>query len=446
VSTSSGPPAETASPDNLSAAEIVDEQTIRRIRAVLSGTSWGWLTRAVRTAWEKDLSRRRVRVNLPALRDSEAAAMADFFSWPTHRTGPISISLPRLDALLRASGLSAGLATCLTAAGGPLRDDAGQRRANKAAREAASDQLWAEAAAHPALERHPSLNAWLTYERRAGRLSATATVRHQVMFDALAVLAALPDPGTALARREGGGVGDAHALDHGPVQATVLRALTWLDGRPLANAGSVRRRMLWASAGVALDTVSSTVLVLNLILPGDGPAAATLAANAAAGLPARLTLGQVRHHLDTERSRSASTPGSVFVCENPTVIEAAAESLGPGAAPLICIEGRPSVAAILLLQELRNDGSQLRYHGDFDWPGVGIATTIIGLGAASWRFGAADYREGLISSSRPKPLPSPTGQVQTPWDHSLAQAMLDHRLAVEEETVMDGLIADLTVG
>ena len=191
---------------------------------------------------------------------------------------------------------------------------------------------------------------------------------------------------------------------------------------------------------------SSTVLVLNLILPGDGPAAATLAANAAAGLPARLTLGQVRHHLDTERSRSASTPGSVFVCENPTVIEAAAESLGPGAAPLICIEGRPSVAAILLLQELRNDGSQLRYHGDFDWPGVGIATTIIGLGAASWRFGAADYREGLISSSRPKPLPSPTGQVQTPWDHSLAQAMLDHRLAVEEETVMDGLIADLTVG
>jgi uncharacterized protein (TIGR02679 family) len=445
MSTPSGPPAETASLDNLSAAEIVDEQTIRRIRAVLGGTSWEWLTHVVRTAWEKDLSRRRVRVDLSTLSDSEAAAMADFFSWPTHRTGPISISLPRLDALLRASGLSAGLATCLTAASGPLRDDAGRRRADKAAREAASDQLWAEAAAHPAIVRHPSLNAWLADERRTGRLPAAAPVRRQVVFDALAVLDALPDPGTGLARLASRALGHAHALDDGPVQAAVLRALAWLDERPLAQVGSARRRMLWASAGVALDTVSSTVLVLNLILPGNGPASSTLAANAAAGLPARLTLGQVRHYLDAERSPSASTPVSVFVCENPTVVEAAADSLGAGTAPLVCVEGRPSVAAILLLQEMRDAGSELRYHGDFDWPGLAIARTVMGIGAVPWRLGAADYGDGLTFSRRLKRLPSPIGEVQTPWDQGLALTMLDHLTVVEEETVIDYLLADLTV-
>ena len=35
-----------------------------------------------------------------------------------HKTGSVTISLPRLDALLRASGLSAGLAACLTAKAG----------------------------------------------------------------------------------------------------------------------------------------------------------------------------------------------------------------------------------------------------------------------------------------------------------------------------------------
>jgi uncharacterized protein (TIGR02679 family) len=148
--------------------------------------------------------------------------------------------------------------------------------------------------------------------------------------------------------------------------------------------------MLWAGAGIAPDTVSSTVLVLGLTLPGSGAVSATPAANAAAGLPARLTPGQVRHYLEAERIPAASTPAKVFVCENPTVAEAAADILGARCAPLVRVEGRPSVAANLLLHELRNTGSELCYHGDFDWPGVAIAAPIIAAGAMPWRFGATD--------------------------------------------------------
>lgn len=436
-------PAVAASPDDLAVPEIIDEQGLRRIRQVLTGDSWRWLTCTVRAAWEKDLSRRRVHVDLSALGKSEIAAMADFLGWPTHKTGTVVVSLPRLDALLRASGLSAGLAACLIAAGGPLGDEAARRRADKAARDAASDELWAEATAHPALVRHPLLKAWLADERRTGRLPASPSARRQVLSDALAVLAALPDPGTGLARLASRILGHAHALDDGPVQAAVLRALAWPDDRPGTPAGSARRRMLWAGAGVALDTVSSTVLVLGLTLPGNGPVAATLAANAAAGLPARLTLGQVRHYLDAERAPAANTPARAFVCENPTVAEAAADALGARCAPLVCVEGRPSVAANLLLQELQNTGSELRYHGDFDWPGLAIASPIIAIGALPWHFGAADYRDGLTLNIRPKRLPTPPSQVQAAWDHALVRTMLDHLLAVEEETVIDRLLADL---
>lgn len=269
-----------------------------------------------------------------------------------------------------------------------------------------------------------------------------APARQQVLADTLAVLAALPDPGTGLARLATRVLGHAHALDDGPVQAAVLRALAWHD-EPGVLEGAVRRRMLWASAGVALDTVSSTVLVLGLTMPGNGPAAATLAANAAAGLPARLTLGQVRHYLDAERVQGTSAPATVFACENPSVAEAAADALGPRCAPLVCVEGRPSVAANLLMQELRDAGSRIHYHGDFDWPGLAIAGSVIGGGALPWRFGAADYKDGLALNARPKPLPEPVGEVQSPWDDALALAMRDHRMAVEEETVLDGLLADL---
>ncbi len=445
MNTPVGLPGGTLSPDNLSVPENIDQQGIARIREVLSADSWRWLTRTVRAAWEKDLSRRRVRVDLSALGDSETAAMADFLGWPTHKTGTSTVSLPRLDALLRASGLSAGLAACLTVAGGPLNDEAARRRAGKAAREAASDQLWAEVIAHPALARHPSLKAWLADERRTGRLPASPSARRQILSDTLAVLAALPDPGTGLARLANRILGHAHALDDGPVQAAVLRALAWLDDEPSVPAGSARRRTLWASAGVALDTVSSTVLVVGLTLPGNGPVASTLAVNAAAGLPARLTLGQVRHYLDAERVPVSDTPARVFACENPTVAEAAAGILGTRCAPLVCVEGRPSVAANLLLHELQNTGSRLHYHGDFDWPGLAIAAPIIAAGAAPWRFGTTDYRDGLTLNTRLKRLPAPTGRVWTPWDHTLARTMLDHLMAIEEEAVIDRLLADLAV-
>lgn len=432
---------------DLSVPEPLSGDDTERIWQVLRSPSWQWLTRTVRTAWEKDLTRQRIRIDLSTLEDIQVAAMADFLRWPTHKDEMVTISLSRMDALLRASGLGAGLAACLTATGGPLNDEAARRRTARAARQSVKDQLWAEAFSHPALTRHPRLEAWLADERRYGRVPADPQIRRRVLSDVLAVLDRLPHPGTSLAILAGRVLGHAHALDDGPVQAAVLRALAWLDERPDERVGAERRRMLWASAGVALDTVSSTVLTFGLVLPGSGPVSATLAANAAAGLPVRLTLGQVRHYLDKEREPIPDKLRTVFACENPSVVEAASNSLATRGAPLICAEGRPSVAAGLLLRELRDAGAALCYHGDFDWPGLDIARWVIAeAGAVPWRFGARDYREGLGLNQRPKRLSPSAGQARTPWDLDLMHAMLNHLVAVEEEIVMDLLLADLAAG
>jgi uncharacterized protein (TIGR02679 family) len=433
--------------DDLSMPEPLSENDTERIRRVLRGPSWRWLTRTVRTAWEKDLSRQRIRIDLSTLEDTQVAAMADFLRWPTHKSETITLALPRLDALLSSSGLGAGLAACLTAAGGPLNDEAAKRRADRTARQSINDELWAEAFGHPALTCHPKLEPWLADERLHGRIQADPRVRRRVLSDALAVLGTLPHPGTSLAILAGQVLGHAHALDDGPVQATVLRALAWLDDRPDERLGAERRRALWANAGVALDTVSSTVLTSGLILPGSGPVSTTLAVNAAAGLPVRLTLGQVRHYLGGEREPILDRLSIVFACENPSVVEAASNSLATRSAPLICTEGQPSVAAGLLLRELRDVGVELCYHGDFDWSGLNIARWVMAeSGAAPWRFGARDYREGLGRNLRPKRLSPPAGQARTPWDPDLLHAMLSHLAAVEEEIVMDLLLADLATG
>ncbi|MDP5184831.1 TIGR02679 family protein [Blastococcus sp. BMG 814] len=382
-----------------------------------------------------------MRVDLAGLTEAQVAAMANFLRWPTHRSGVVTVDLGRTDRLLRASGLQAGLAAALIAAGGPLRDTAGARRAARDAKAAAGVAVWAAAAEHPALARHPELAGWLADERAAGRMPGDPVVRGQVLTDALTVLAALPDPGTGLARLAQRTLGRAHALDGGPVVGAVLRALVRLTGRPVPE-GAAARRELWAAVGVAVDTVSSTALVCGLRVTGGGPLPVTLAVNADAGLAVRLTLAQVQAHLDG--GGGLTCPGEVFVCENPSVVEDAVARLGAACPPVVCVEGWPSVATMRLLTALIGDGARLRYHGDFDWQGLQIAAEVFGLGATSWRFGAGDYAAAL-SAAHPqlRPLGAVPAALTAGWDTDLVGAMTSAGLAVEEEHVLDLLVADL---
>jgi uncharacterized protein (TIGR02679 family) len=102
------------------------------------------------------------------------------------------------------------------------------------------------------------------------------------------------------------------------------------------------------------------------------------------------------------------------------------------------MSGNPAAAGIALLTR-----AAVRYHGDFDWPGIAIARRVFDRGAQPWRFGRADYLaavERLPADSRL----GLTGRAEaTPWDEELGAAMAAADIAVHEETIMDQLLADL---
>jgi uncharacterized protein (TIGR02679 family) len=141
-------------------------------------------------------------------------------------------------------------------------------------------------------------------------------------------------------------------------------------------------------------------------------------------------------------------PPVVWVCENPSVVEEAAEKLGARCAPLICVEGRPSVAATLLLGALSRSGTELRYHGDFDWAGLSIAASVIELGAVPWRMSAKNYLSALqrIRVRLPELAPAPSRTAAggaSAWDPILTLEMRARGVQIEEEHVVDDLLADL---
>src|SRR2546429_7545698 len=92
---------------------------------------------------------------------------------------------------------------------------------------------------------------------------------------------------------------------------------------------------------------------------------------------------------------------TVSVCENPSVIAAAAQRLGPRSLPLICTAGQPASAAQLLLDLLCRTGCRLRYHGDLDPPGIAIANMLMQRFAVDpWRMSAADYVSAVSTTDR----------------------------------------------
>ena len=96
----------------------------------------------------------------------------------------------------------------------------------------------------------------------------------------------------------------------------------------------------------------------------------------------------------------ASAGQQVFVCENPSVVEAAADRLGPRCAPLVCTYGKPSLAALRLLGALDACGARLRVRADQDEAGRSIVAGIRRHcpAATPWRYGAGEptYEEELI--------------------------------------------------
>jgi uncharacterized protein (TIGR02679 family) len=191
---------------------------------------------------------------------------------------------------------------------------------------------------------------------------------------------------------------------------------------------------------VYTDMLSGTVLTWQFRPPGDDGWSRMLRERAELGLVTHLTL----HELAVAVPASWSEPGRVVsVCENPQVMQAAVRA--GTETPLLCLSGNPASVGTQLLRYLVKAGIPVRYHGDFDWPGVAIAGRVIQQGAMPWRMAADDYVTAVADLDADHAVPLTGRPAPTHWDPLLAAAMSKHGLAVHEEFVLADLLADLGV-
>jgi hypothetical protein len=137
---------------------------------------------------------------------------------------------------------------------------------------------------------------------------------------------------------------------------------------------------------------------------GDEPPVRLLRERTMAGLESHLTLRDL--HRMTWRLHAST---EVFVCENPRVVEAAADH--GCRRPLVCVFGNPTTTALTLLDALH----------------------------------AADYAEHVAAArERGTPLRPLSGSpVDAVWDPELTPAMTALDAAVHEESALELLLTDL---
>lgn len=359
------------------------------------------------------------RFTLGNLSPHEATALADLLGRPRRRQASMQLSHAELDAALTRAGVAPSLRAALEQLDGPITDTLAAREQRR--------QRWA---ALPAQAHDARLAAVLSEARGLGLLKRLSTgqiaTARRLVQQADTILARLPAPGLSLARLAADTLGNAHALDRGQPTATLVhRALARQDP-------GQRRRELWAAQGVLVNELAKPVSVLNLGTDGEGTADRLVRAATAAGEPLHLSLRLLTRLQPAWRARQR-----IFVCENPAVLAAAADHLGPRCPPLVSLDGQLSAAPRTLLDQLAASGAHFLYHGDFDWAGLHIANVLFARYVVTpWRFGAADYQptDGPLLQGQP---------VRASWDDELATAMQIAGRAVHEESVLDALLGDL---
>lgn len=412
-----------------------------RLQRLLGEPALNALRQRLRRRFElADSERTLSSVHLSNLTPVEYAALCQLTGRPSRIASSMTLDVADLDARLRAAGLANSLQDALERLDGPII-------AKVMLRKALSIQ-WSTVTTSASAEGSPLLRAWLQNKaisipliKRLGRDPARA---NQLLLATDTVLRHLPAEGLPRSQLAAETLGDAHALDPGrPVATLVLSA--WRlhermrgsqeDDAAAETAGGAEEhvREVWSRAGILVNELARPVLFLNL------PAMPGTPLTWMPGEPAYLSLRQL-----VRKPYSWQVAGrNVYVCENPNIVAIVADRLGVDSAPLVCTDGMPAAAQQILLDQLAAAGARLNYHGDYDWPGIGIGNHVMRTWqAVPWRFGCKDYFEAVLAAPvRARDLD--VNGVKALWDEALRTAMDSQGLAIPEEAVVGALLNDL---
>lgn len=415
-----------------------------RLQRLLGGPELDALRQRLRRRFElADAEQSLSSVHLNNLAPVEYSALCQLTGRPSRIARSMTLDIAELDSRLHEAGLANSLKDALAQLDGPIIAKASLRKTLAA--------QWSTLTTSASAEGSPLLRAWLQNPaicmpllKRLGRDPVRA---NQLLAATDTVLRRLPEVGLPRSQLAAETLGDAHALDPGrPVATLVLSA--WrlherTDGSKEDEAttetgggAEERVREVWSRAGVLVNELARPALMLNLPAPPD------TAHTWLPGEPAYLSLRQL-----VRKTYSWAVDGrNVYVCENPNIVAIVADRLGADSAPLVCTDGMPAAAQRILLDQLAAAGARLHYHGDYDWPGIGIGNHVMRTWqAVPWRFGCRDYLEAvMVAPTRPRDLD--INGVEALWDKELHTAMDTQGLAIPEEAVVSTLLDDLSHG
>jgi uncharacterized protein (TIGR02679 family) len=391
-----------------------------RLQRLLGGDELAGLRKRLRRHFE--LGGESSVLALTRISEIERNALAGLLGRPLRLADSMRIDISAVDAVLQRAQLADCLRHAIEILDGPI--------INRTAVRAALQDQWDEV--RRACE-VPQLETLLAEPRGMGLLKRISRNDPQVgarLCDFVQrVMRRLPAAGMARSQLAAEALGDAHALDQGrPVATLVLAALRRQRNDDRQPDESPRE--IWADSGVLVNELARPALCLNL--PAGG-----------AFTPGEPTYLSLRLLLRTP-PRWEVAGRTVFVCENPNVVAIAADALGKASAPLVCTDGMPAAAQRTLLTQLASAGARLRYHGDFDWPGLNIGNCVMrGFGAQPWRYGMQDYIAAVPAIDVANREPLSGASVGADWDAGLTAAMLSHGCAIHEEEVVDVLVRDV---
>lgn len=369
----------------------------------------------------------RGRLKLPDLSSASKLVLKSLLGRPVKQ----SLDLSALEAGFAKLDVGGNLEDALAALGQPVSGVNALLRAERAARRQAREAARSMAASWP----EPWAQKWIDEVIRAGVLRGLDVAGAASLLQGVrAVLNHIEECNHAPVSRvelAAQVLGSSHALDSGTrMEVAVARALA-------LRLGPTNTQELWAQAGVHLDLTSAPVLTWGLPLKEEC-GLFTLARSALdAHIPLHLSRFALQAHpVLVDRGTR------ILVAENPRVVEAAAQLRS--AAPVICSNGWPGSAVLLLIGQLLDAGAELAYHGDFDTAGLAICERMMRLGLTPWQMDAQNYRAAIAAADAAGAVLLKERQAPgaTPWDVSLQPLLDEVRRAVHEERLLPGLIAE----
>ncbi len=154
---------------------------------------------------------------------------------------------------------------------------------------------------------------------------------------------------------------------------------------------------LFFRVGIIKSDITNVTVCYGLEAYADGEVHKGWAAFAQAHEPLMLSLSNISKISRIIPSSNSANTTAIFCFENPAVFSAVLDSL-PNCPALLCTNGQPRLATLIILDKLVAEGVTVYYSGDFDPEGLLIADNLknrYGNQLVLWRFTETDYISAL---------------------------------------------------